>query len=111
MEFGGRRKPLARFSDDIESNGKSRPRSRQDDAYVVREGPVFHERPPSGHDIALQRGAIHVVDLCDGRRQRGAVDVLPEKLPWLGQGQPGKDGFSLLCECQWGVLSGLRIPL
>jgi hypothetical protein len=44
---------VTRFSDNIESNGQSLPRSRQDDAYVVREGPVFHERPPSGHDIAL----------------------------------------------------------
>src|SRR5437870_1532951 len=67
----------------------SPPRGRQDDAYVVDEGPVFHERPPSGHDIALQRGATRVVDLSDGRGQRGAVYVLPEKLtrPRKGEGK------------------------
>jgi hypothetical protein len=95
----------------MNTNGELLLRSRQHNAYVLLKDPVFQERSTSGHDIAFQCGASLVVDLCDGCRQWGAVDVLPEKLPWLGQGQPGKDGFSLLCECQWGVLSGLRIPL
>ena len=40
-----------------------------------RKGSFFHQRPPSGYDIALQRGAPLVVDLCDGRRQRVAVTL------------------------------------